>query len=215
MARNSENIAGAISAVNEIVSAQTEALTQIKKNLAKKTTGTTDISLGITSAAVGDIVKVKAVDASGKPTQWEAESGSTLERVLYTTITSDVQAIELTEDDNGNPMDLESYILIIRFGNSGGTSGYNAYVYWVNGDTVGIKCSPAVDDSSAENTLIIESITPSKARSIFNKFTSIANYHITIPGVNFTSTNLSFVKIYTYNASNNIPIGTTIEVWKK
>lgn len=32
----------------------------------------TDISLGITGAAVGDIVKVKAVDDSGKPTAWEA-----------------------------------------------------------------------------------------------------------------------------------------------
>lgn len=32
----------------------------------------TDISLGLTGAAVGDIVKVKAVDASGKPTEWEA-----------------------------------------------------------------------------------------------------------------------------------------------
>ncbi len=32
----------------------------------------TDISLGITSASVGDIVKVKAVDANGKPTAWEA-----------------------------------------------------------------------------------------------------------------------------------------------
>lgn len=33
----------------------------------------TDISLGVTSATVGDIVKVKAVDASGKPTAWETE----------------------------------------------------------------------------------------------------------------------------------------------
>lgn len=32
----------------------------------------TDISLGVTSASVGDIIKVKAVDASGKPTAWEA-----------------------------------------------------------------------------------------------------------------------------------------------
>ena len=34
--------------------------------------GGTDISLGVTSAAVGDIVKVKAVDENGKPTAWEA-----------------------------------------------------------------------------------------------------------------------------------------------
>lgn len=33
----------------------------------------TDISLGVTGATVGDIVKVKAVDASGKPTAWETE----------------------------------------------------------------------------------------------------------------------------------------------
>lgn len=32
----------------------------------------TDISLGLTSAQVGQIVKVKAVDDAGKPTQWEA-----------------------------------------------------------------------------------------------------------------------------------------------
>lgn len=34
--------------------------------------GGTDISLGLTSAQVGQIVKVKAVDDNGKPTQWEA-----------------------------------------------------------------------------------------------------------------------------------------------
>ena len=32
----------------------------------------TDISLGLTSASVGQIIKVKAVDESGKPTAWEA-----------------------------------------------------------------------------------------------------------------------------------------------
>ena len=32
----------------------------------------TDISLGVTGALVGDIVKVKQVDANGKPTAWEA-----------------------------------------------------------------------------------------------------------------------------------------------
>ena len=34
--------------------------------------GGTDVSLGVTGASVGDIVKVKAVDDSGKPTEWEA-----------------------------------------------------------------------------------------------------------------------------------------------
>ena len=34
--------------------------------------GGTDISLGLTAATVGQTVKVKAVDADGKPTEWEA-----------------------------------------------------------------------------------------------------------------------------------------------
>lgn len=34
--------------------------------------GGTDISLGLTAATVGQTVKVKAVDADGKPTAWEA-----------------------------------------------------------------------------------------------------------------------------------------------
>lgn len=36
----------------------------------------TDISLGLTGANVGDIIKVKAVDASGKPTAWEAATSA-------------------------------------------------------------------------------------------------------------------------------------------
>ena len=34
--------------------------------------GGTDIGLGVTGATVGDIIKVAAVDADGKPTAWEA-----------------------------------------------------------------------------------------------------------------------------------------------
>lgn len=34
--------------------------------------GGTDISLGLTAATVGQTVKVKSVDADGKPTEWEA-----------------------------------------------------------------------------------------------------------------------------------------------
>lgn len=34
--------------------------------------GGTDISLGLTAATVGQTIKVKAVDADGKPTEWEA-----------------------------------------------------------------------------------------------------------------------------------------------
>lgn len=51
-------------------------------------------SLGITSAAVGDIVKVKAVDTNGKPTEWEAsELGETWELLYQTTLTEAVAQV--------------------------------------------------------------------------------------------------------------------------
>lgn len=46
--------------------------------------GGTDISLGLTAATVGQTVKVKAVDADGKPTAWEAvdaAGGETWEKI--------------------------------------------------------------------------------------------------------------------------------------
>ena len=96
MARNSENIAGAISAVNGIVSAQTEALAQIKTALASKAAGASDISLGLTGAAVGDIVKVKAVDANGKPTEWEAATQETWEKLVDVTLEEAVDSVTYT-----------------------------------------------------------------------------------------------------------------------
>ena len=102
MARNSENIAGAISAVNNIVSAQTEALAKIKTNLARKAGGGTDISLGITSAAVGDIVKVKAVDENGKPTEWEAAGGADIwETIADYTAAESSSCININKDTGG------------------------------------------------------------------------------------------------------------------
>lgn len=53
--------------------------------------GGTDISLGVTGAAVGDIVKVKAVDANGEPTEWEAAG-----RKPKFAVIADVTATEAT-----------------------------------------------------------------------------------------------------------------------
>lgn len=68
----SENIAAAIAAKNEVIAQQGTSLDEVAAVLGTKAAGGTDISLGLTSAAVGQIIKVKAVDESGKPTEWEA-----------------------------------------------------------------------------------------------------------------------------------------------
>ena len=56
-------------------------------------TGGTNISLNITGAAVGQIVKISAVDANGVPTAWEPiDIGEDI--VVDTTLTQDGQAAD-------------------------------------------------------------------------------------------------------------------------
>ena len=66
--------------------------------------GGTDISLGLTSAAVGQTIKVKAIDDSGKPTAWEAvdmPSVPTWAKVNMTGTVGQFIAVS-TVDDGGN-----------------------------------------------------------------------------------------------------------------
>ena len=90
----SENIAAAIAAKNEVIAQQGTSLDEVAAVLETKAAGGTDISLGLTSAAVGQIIKVKAIDESGKPTAWEAadvpSGGGHWETVLDTVWEQDV-----------------------------------------------------------------------------------------------------------------------------
>lgn len=64
--------------------------------------GGTDLSLGMTSAAVGQIAKITAVDANGKPTAWEpadmasGSSGEVWEKVAEVTLTDQANSIYVT-----------------------------------------------------------------------------------------------------------------------
>ena len=90
----SENIAAAIAAKNEVIAQQGTSLDEVAAVLETKAAGGTDISLGLTSAAVGQTIKVKAIDESGKPTAWEAadmpSGGGHWETVLDTVWEQDV-----------------------------------------------------------------------------------------------------------------------------
>lgn len=60
--------------------------------------GGTDISLGLTAATVGQTIKVKAVDASGKPTAWEAVDAvgaETWEKIADVAFTADTPVYEV------------------------------------------------------------------------------------------------------------------------
>ena len=106
--------------------------------------GGTDLSLGITSATVGQIAKITALDDSGKPTAWEAvemPSGGNSEemRVIKTiTITADdVNSIYFNSDDNGLPFALTKRIRIRMYGAATNTGSTAVTLFFRAGQTTG------------------------------------------------------------------------------
>ena len=68
--------------------------------------GGTDISLGLTTATVGQTIKVKAVDTNGKPTEWEAVDMANMSNdwILLADITlaEDSAVIKIDKTSEGN-----------------------------------------------------------------------------------------------------------------
>lgn len=103
-----------------------------------------DISLGLTGAAAGQIAKITAVDENGQPTEWEAvdmPSGGSSEdmRVIKTiTITADdVNSIYFNNDDNGLPFALTKHIRIRMYGAAKNTGSTQAMLFFRAGQTIG------------------------------------------------------------------------------
>ena len=110
--------------------------------------GGTDISLGLTSATVGQTIKVKAVDTDGKPTAWEAaESGEKWEKIAEIIIPDDAEesnALTIDKDINGQPFSLLKARLCGKFPKyTGGSTIPNVMFAMLNGNTTG-NPSPAV-----------------------------------------------------------------------
>ena len=110
--------------------------------------GGTDISLGLTSATVGQTIKVKAVDTDGKPTAWEAaESGEKWEKIAEIIIPDNAEesnALTINKDLNGQPFSLLKARLCGKFPKyTGGSTIPNVMFAMLNGRANG-NPSPAV-----------------------------------------------------------------------
>ena len=78
--------------------------------------GGTDISLGLTSATVGQTIKVKAVGTDGKPTAWEAAdlpagAGETWQFITEITLDDAVNVVTINKDANGNSFALKRVMI--------------------------------------------------------------------------------------------------------
>lgn len=103
----------------------------------------TAISLGLTAATPGQIIKVKAVQ-DGKPTAWEAvdmPSGDKWEKIKEITIAEDAgeaNALTINVDENGNTFRLKKARLCAKFPVYTGTSTIpNVSFGMLNGKTTG------------------------------------------------------------------------------
>ena len=110
--------------------------------------GGTDISLGLTSATVGQTIKVKAVDTDGKPTAWEAaEAGEKWEKIAEIIIPDDAEesnALTIDKDINGQPFSLLKARLCSKFPKYTGGSTIPGFSFaMLNGRANG-NPSPAV-----------------------------------------------------------------------
>ena len=110
--------------------------------------GGTDISLGLTSATVGQTVRIKSVNADGKPTAWEAaESGEKWEKIAEIIIPDDGEesnALTINKDLNGQPFALLKARLCGKFPKyTGGSTIPNVRFAMLNGKTTG-NPSPTV-----------------------------------------------------------------------
>ena len=107
----------------------------------------TAISLGLTAATPGQIIKVKAVQ-DGKPTEWEAvdmPSGDKWEKIKEITIAEDAgesNALTINADENGNTFRLKKARLCAKFPAYTGASTIPNYSFaMINGKTSG-RVSP-------------------------------------------------------------------------
>lgn len=110
--------------------------------------GGTDISLGLTSATVGQTIKVKAVDTDGKPTAWEAaKSGEKWEKIAEIIIPDNAEesnALTIDKDINGQPFSLLKARLCSKFPKYTGGSAIPGFSFaMLNGRANG-NPSPAV-----------------------------------------------------------------------
>ena len=137
----SENIAAAIAAKNEVIAQQGTSLDEVAAVLETKAAGGTDISLGLTSASVGQIIKVKAVDESGKPTEWEAAEEKKWIEICDVPLTEDftpVAEFSVTALPDGTPLEGMGLKEICFAGamQIAAASSYSYGTFFVNGQSL-------------------------------------------------------------------------------
>lgn len=171
-----------------------------------------DISLGITSAAVGDIVKVKTVDASGKPTEWEA-AGLRMPLVFREILPGGTNAYIRTVDLNNKPFSLSRWELWVRIPVVIGAIPQTTVFYVNNGTTYG-GATHYFNDTSVPCyyyqlcDYIAQNGMSGRRYSDYSE-----RYGMIRDNVKSTFDKCTKIKIDTFNAEIMIPAGTEVTLF--
>lgn len=177
--------------------------------------GGSDVSLGLTAATVGQTIKVKAVDADGKPTAWEAvnmpSGGETWYEVIDTETAEVVNDLTITTDKNGRPI-----------------SGYHALAmvlcFWIPADSTqtsdngNIWVYPTVNNDLPHGLRIIQNVytwkTIARTRNYLYAGSNRAMFVSSDGGLPVFdgSYNDVFngVRLYVHTAGDHLPVGTKV-----
>ena len=177
--------------------------------------GGTDISLGLTAATVGQTIKVKAVDADGKPTAWDAVdmAGDGVEwyEVIDTETAEVVNDLMITTDKNGRPI-----------------SGYHALAmvlcFMIPADSTQTSANgsvwvyPVVNNDLPHGLRVIQTIATwksiSRTRNYLYTGSNRAMFVSSDGGLSVFdgSYNDVFngVRLYVHEAGDHLPIGTKV-----
>ena len=174
-----------------------------------------DLSLGITGAQVGQIAKITAVDASGKPTAWSpvdmAGSGVEWYEVIDMETTEAVNDLIISTDKNGRPISgYHALAMVLCFmipADSTQTSiGGDIWIY------------PMSTNNLASGLRIIQNVAGWKTTSrTYNYLYAGSNRAIFVSGVVQAATfdksyNDVFngVRLHVHKAGDHLPVGTKV-----
>ena len=189
---------------------KTDLEQSVQTSLAKADTA---ISLGLTSATPGQIIKVKAVQ-DGKPTEWEAVDmpGGGVEwyEVIDIETAENVNDLIISNDKNGRPISgyhaLAMVLCVMIPADSTQTSTNGTL--WVY---------PMVTNDLGSGLRIITNVATWKTiPRNFNYFYAGSNRAIFIPGLNGDTFDGSYnnvfdgVRLYIHNAGDHLPTGTKV-----
>lgn len=176
----------------------------------------TDISLGVTGATIGQTIKVKAVDADGKPTAWEAVDMETCGTDVWEELTHFVSTAENPVNTVKQTFPAGAYKKIYIVGHIV-LSGTNNPVIFIDSDSLGAPNVFANQSTSGTFRVLIEAFGTGVAvhrsgRTPDNQYAWNGGWD-TITKNDMQMSNMSFVEVHTGHKNTNFAEGTDFTIY--